>query len=103
MANPVLKFDEPLVIQNAEQIRARIADALREDPSTVIDCSAVTEMDLTFIQILIAANRLTQTVGRHFQLSEPAGGVLLETLRRAGILPSDRPEDRFWLKQDMDA
>ena len=61
------------------------------------DLTAVTDIDLTFLQLIESARRSTREFGTGFRLSAPAQDRVLETLQRAGFL-CDPPDERtlFW-------
>lgn len=100
-AKPVLRFEGSLVLSNAEAIQRSLLSALREHPTVEVDCSDASEVDISFIQLLIAAQRMAAASGKRLALSNPASGVLCEALQRAGMLESagdpKMPQDAFWL------
>lgn len=94
-----------LTIRTAEEIRHRLLDAvINNDSLLLIDCSAATEVDLTFIQILKSARLSALARGQDVRLAFPASGPLLETLQRGGFVSEDSPsylaDDNFWLASD---
>ena len=99
----LLPFSGDLTIHTAEATRIRLLDALSSgDPVVALDCAAVDEVDLTFLQMIIAARKAAEASGRELRLASPAGGVLLDALHRSGLLVgpegSSLPEDAFWTK-----
>jgi hypothetical protein len=105
-----LVLDGALTMRTVETVRATLRAAL-EPPSgnapagiapdaitpasIAIDCSAATEIDLTFIQLLIAARVSAGTVGRSLGLAPCPDGVLLDTLTRGGFRIEPEPGG-FW-------
>jgi ABC-type transporter Mla MlaB component len=93
-ASVPLVLDGALTMRTVETVRAILRAAL-EPPSAneagiapaviAIDCSAATEIDLTFIQLLIAARVSASTAGRSLSLAPCPDGVLLDTLTRGGF------------------
>ena len=72
---------------------------MRRDSSVNIDISEVTETDLTFIQLIESARRSAIESGRSVRLRQPAGGAVLQVLRRGGFLEGDDPgRSDFWLQ-----
>lgn len=67
--------------------------------SLVVDVDAVTETDLTFVQLMESARRKAGETGCSLTLRHPAAGPLLEVLQRGGFL-GDGNTDRatFWLQ-----
>jgi ABC-type transporter Mla MlaB component len=96
-----LKFSGPLTVRVAKQIRTRIIEALRQFPSVTIDCSGATEVDLSFIQLVLSARKSAAASAKILSLAPPADGALLEALRQAGLVaPADRQpvaDQTFWL------
>ncbi|CAN5537563.1 hypothetical protein BH10PSE4_BH10PSE4_33530 [soil metagenome] len=65
----------------------------------VVDIDGVTEIDLTFIQLIESARRKVAATGLELTLRHPAGGVVFEGLRRGGFLDDDTSDRaRFWLQ-----
>lgn len=52
-----LALEGPLTVPHAESICARVLDALDTAQSVTIDVSGATGIDISFLQILIAANK----------------------------------------------
>jgi hypothetical protein len=63
-----------------------------------IECSDADEVDLAFVQLLLAAFTSANLSGRIVKLARPASGALLETLQRGGFLSGHAAADQvFWL------
>jgi ABC-type transporter Mla MlaB component len=96
-----LKLGGPLTVRLAKRIRARIIEALGQFPSVTIDCSGATEVDLSFIQLILSARKSASASAKTLSLAQPADGALLEALRQAGLVaPADREpvaDQTFWL------
>jgi anti-anti-sigma regulatory factor len=87
-------------IRSIDNSFMKIKQAADEGHSLEINLADVTDIDLTFLQLIEAARRSAAQAGAGIRLSRPADGIVLETLRRGGFLNS--PEDertRFWLGQ----
>jgi hypothetical protein len=99
--NVQLVLDGALTMRTVETVRATLRAAL-EPPSSAaptdidIDCSAAAEIDLTFIQLLIAARVSTCAAGRRLSLAPCPEGVLLDTLTRGGFRLVPEPGGGFW-------
>lgn len=89
-------------VQTVRSIRAvhfRLTDELARNQAIEIDCNAVTELDLSLIQLLLAAKRSADKVGKSFTLAAPAAGPLRDSLDRAGFLAAGESSTAaFWLK-----
>jgi hypothetical protein len=77
-----------LTIREAENIQSRLLDLVREQEAVVVDCSAATEIDLSFVQLVLSARKSAVALGKRLTVLPPASGLLSDVLRRAGIVPS---------------
>jgi hypothetical protein len=105
-ANIQLVLDGALTMRTVETVCATLRAAI--DPLSGamppgiaptgidIDCSAATEIDLTFIQVLIAARVSTCTAGGRLSLAPCPEGVLLDTLTRGGFRLVPELGGGFW-------
>lgn len=93
---PIVTLSGAIDVRSIEDAFAKIKQASGPD-GLEIDLSAVTDIDLTFVQLLEAARRTATETGAPLRLSAPASGFVLETLQRGGFL-SDPPDARslFW-------
>ena len=82
-----LSFDGPLTVRTIADRRATLLDALAGHASVHVDCTAADSVDLSFIQLLLAARCSARTAGRHFALATPPAGALRRALEQGGFLP----------------
>jgi ABC-type transporter Mla MlaB component len=89
-------------VRTAEQSHSVLLEALRLDSPINLDCSQVTETDVSFVQLLLSARKTAMEYGKSLALAHPAGGALLSVLERGGFLRPDSPAgDRlFWLMSE---
>jgi anti-anti-sigma regulatory factor len=82
-----LVLEGALTIRTVETIRATLREAIEPGPgaSISIDCCNATEVDLTFVQLLVAARVTGQLLGKTVSLAGPPDGALLYTLTRGGF------------------
>lgn len=89
-----------LSVRRATEIKSVLISVLREHPVVELDCTNATEVDLTFIQLALAAKKSADSSGVYLSLTHLDGGVLQTTLHRAGLVGSSVPiseADRtFW-------
>jgi hypothetical protein len=78
-----------------EAAHADLVAALRRHPVVTVDCTAVTDVDLSLIQLLLAARASAALAGKAVRLAGPAQGALHTALLAGGFLP-DTPERAFW-------
>jgi hypothetical protein len=110
-ANVQLVLDGALTMRTIETIRATLNAAIEPPSGTApaeiapaeiapsgitIDCSAATEIDLTFIQLLVAARISARTAGLTINFAPCPDGVLLETLTRGGFRVVPENGAGFW-------
>ena len=84
-APPCLIFDGPLTVRNIVTLQERLLEALQTGLPTEIDCSGATEVDLSFLQLLIAARRSAAGQGSALTCRGPASGPLRDVLVRSGF------------------
>jgi anti-anti-sigma regulatory factor len=87
----VLSLTGSLTTPRAEAIHAEVFAVLSGHPSVAVDCANASEMDVAFIQILIAAHRFAAQCGNAVALASPPAGILAETLKRCGFPTPERP------------
>lgn len=64
-----------------------------------IDVSSLSEVDITFVQLIESARCAAAERGRMLRLRTPAQGALLQVLQRGGFLdPEDQERSDFWLQ-----
>ncbi|SIT20206.1 STAS domain-containing protein [Insolitispirillum peregrinum] len=97
-----LTFDRRQTLAEAEQTKDHLMAALSAgDVQTVwLDCMPTDEMDISFLQLLLAARKMGQARGIAVSLTAPATDALADTLARAGLArPGDGGKgwfDSFW-------
>ena len=92
----VVKFSGSQTIREAEDVARLLRDALSEHPGVILDCEEIEDVDLTFLQLVIAGRRSARRDGKQFGLTSTARGPLLAALDRAGIRPEG--EHLFWFE-----
>ncbi len=90
-------------MRNIETVHATLREAV--DPPSggattniSIDCSAATEIDLAFVQLLIATRISTDLVGHAVSLAVHPDGALLDTLTRGGFQVVCEDASAFWFE-----
>jgi ABC-type transporter Mla MlaB component len=94
-----LILDGALTIRNAAAICATLRDNIERYPVVSIDCSAAAEVDVSFVQLLLASRASATRSGRSVALAARPDGALLNALTRAGFhtTPDNRTEAQgFW-------
>src|SRR5436305_247912 len=81
-----------LTVRNIEQIRTRLLQAMRRHRVVVVDCALATGVDLSFLQLVLAARKSAAAAGKTVALADRASGVLCDGLLEAGLLsPAGSP------------
>jgi anti-anti-sigma regulatory factor len=89
MSSPsVVPLGGSLTIATVEATHARLREALGGASAIVIDCSQAREIDVTFLQLMVSAQRAAARAGKSVRLAAPPDGVLAEALRRCGMAPA---------------
>jgi two-component system chemotaxis sensor kinase CheA len=77
-----------LTIATAEATHAKLIEALGGASPITLDCSQASEIDVTFLQLMVAAQRTAAGAGKTVRLAAAPGGVLADALRRCGFPPA---------------
>lgn len=89
MSSPsVVPLVGSLTIATVEATHARLREALGGANAIVLDGSQIREIDVTFLQLLVSAQRTAARAGKSVHLAAPPSGVLAEALRRCGFAPA---------------
>jgi anti-anti-sigma regulatory factor len=94
-----LAFDGSLTIRTAEAVSAKLLDAINRYSSLSVDCSDVTEVDLSFVQLLIAARVSAKLLQKSVALDTRPEGALLDALTRGGFRIAEEDQQGkavFW-------
>lgn len=81
----VITLSGDLTIRHAAEIQAYLADRLDKFANIELDCTAVSETDLSFLQLLIAARNSAAASGRRVNLDRARAGCVGELAERAGL------------------
>jgi ABC-type transporter Mla MlaB component len=88
-------------LRTAQDIAATLRQALADHDSLTIDTSAMTGVDLTTVQLLLAARKQALAAGKSLKLAAPASGALHQFLIQTGCLDAAgrplTPDGDFWL------
>ena len=93
----VIGFFGAATIRQADDIAERLKQALATSDRIEIDCTEVTEVDVTFMQLILSARKSAEAAGKALTLSAPASGALLDAVTICGA--QDGPRANFWLER----
>ncbi len=94
-----LMLDGDATMRTIDATRTNLLNLIERHDVIEIGCVEATQIDIALIQLLLAARRSTQAVGKRLVLAEPAGGALLDVLVRGGFLAAPagmRSVDEAW-------
>jgi anti-anti-sigma regulatory factor len=83
-------------VRQAAETYAEVLAALREPGDLVLDCTGVTEADLSLVQIILAAHRSARADGRNVVLSASPEGALRRALERGGFVDAGATDPACW-------
>ena len=95
-------FDGVQTVRNIQAAYDRLSAAIAEHQTIEVDCEGIAELDLSLIQLLLAAKRSADKNGKSLRLAAPAAGNLRVAIDRAGFLAAGVGEpdqaQAFWLQ-----
>lgn len=101
--NRTLSLSGSLTVSTIETAYVQVVEALSDCEGLRLDISEISEIDLTFVQLIEAARRHASEAGGGLSLCAPADGSVLEVLRRGGFLDDDGSgRTQFWLQGASD-
>ncbi|MBO9499111.1 MAG: STAS domain-containing protein [Novosphingobium sp.] len=93
----VVEAPNSVTVRSAREFIAGVQDVCASGEDVLMDCTALGEVDLSFLQIVIAARAQLEDAGASLRLAAPAGEALTALLDRAGFLTALTPADLdFW-------
>ena len=97
-------FSGSLGVREAARVGAELHQALSGSDTLLLDCSGLTQVDLSIIQLLAAAHKTAVAAGKVLRLITPTGDPLAALLRQAGFVSADgrplTPEGQFWINAE---
>ncbi len=96
----VISLAGPVGLRNVAELAAELQRGLSASGPIVVDCAGLTEIDLSAVQLLLAAQRTARASGRAFALAAPPDGALGALLMTTGFLAEDgaplTPDGGLW-------
>ena len=80
-----LKLSGRLTTPTSDDTHRAMRAALERCESLVLDCSEANEVDVSFLQLLVAAQRAAERSHKTIAFSAPPQGVLADAMRRCGF------------------
>jgi anti-anti-sigma regulatory factor len=88
-------LDGALTVRNIASVRDILLAALTDHQVVRVDCRAADAVDLSCIQLLLAARQSASQAGKRLVLATRADGLLRATLEQGGFLGTGGG-DPFW-------
>lgn len=96
----MVPLEGALGLRDAIALGDRFKDALANNAAVEVDAGKLQEVDISIVQLLIAAHKRALAVGRSFGLASAPDGALRQALERCGVLsPTGQcltPETSLW-------
>ncbi|MEO3387226.1 STAS domain-containing protein [Mesorhizobium sp. CAU 1741] len=92
-----VRLSGPLTIRRAGEIRDTLLAALASHQSTTLELQDDAEADISFVQLLLAAQQSARAQGKQLALKQPSAGPLLAVLDSGGFIDADTAG--FWTKR----
>jgi ABC-type transporter Mla MlaB component len=103
MATGDLVLTGALTMRTSEANCAQLREAIMQEADVRIDCRGATEVDLTFVQLLVSAGVSARLVNKPISFSERPDGALLDALTRTGLHVTNigQPDSSttFWFEE----
>ena len=98
-----LVLEGALTMQTVDTMRATLREAIEalsdaQASGVLVDCAGATDIDLTFIQLLIASRTSADRLGKSVAFATRPDGALLDTLVRGGFQVVPETGDAFWFE-----
>jgi ABC-type transporter Mla MlaB component len=97
-----LVLDGALTMRTAEAVCTTLRGALAANPSVMVDCTGAADVDLSFIQLLLAARASARQANKTVTLVAAPDGPLLDALTRAGFRVTHEdhtePAQAYWFE-----
>lgn len=85
----VLKLAGELTLRQASELCERLHAAVADHPHVVVEVAEDSEIDLSVVQLFLAAFKSAEMAGKRLSVSFSSGGALNGVLGRAGLLTAD--------------
>lgn len=98
----VVEIPSAVTVRSITDFAAHLTEAVDSHAEVALDPAALTEVDLSFVQLVLAARAHAARKGGSVRLTRPAAAPLAALLERAGFLADPDPADLdFWFQGDL--
>jgi anti-anti-sigma regulatory factor len=93
-----LRLEGVLTLRTANDIKSQLSESGARYGTVVVDCGEIDEVDLSIIQLLLAAQLSAHAANRTIRLAQPVSGALRGALERGGFFSEPTVQNQaFWL------
>lgn len=78
-----------LTVDSAVKIKTKLLGALASGKSVVVELGDVTDVDLSFLQLLVASSRTAAKKKKRFKLNGPLPDVFIKAVEDSGFSSND--------------
>lgn len=82
----VLHLAGEMTLRQAGALHEQLRGAAADHGQVEIDCAGISEIDISVVQLLVAASKSAEAAGKTLSVRFPEGGALDAVLRRAGFI-----------------
>jgi anti-anti-sigma regulatory factor len=98
----VIEAPSSVTVRSAGEFAGQLLGAVQTGGDIDIDLASLVEVDLSFIQLVLAARSHVEQEGARFGFVQPANPPLAALLDRAGFLGDPQPADiDFWFHGEL--
>lgn len=97
----LIEAPSSVTVRSASEFAGRLLGAVQAGGDIDLDLSALDEVDLSFVQIVLAARAHVEQGGARFTLAQPAGPALATLLDRAGFGDPQPADLDFWFHGEL--
>lgn len=95
----IVRFEGEMTLRSIASAWERLCESFAASDTVVVDVDALTKVDVSFIQLLLSAERTAAVQNKHLYLSSPAHGVLYDALVRGGFVESPAGGSELWKRE----
>lgn len=92
-----LRCSGELTIRTVSETHQALCKELQSRDEIELDFAEASDVDLTFVQLIESARLTALRQSKKLALAAPAGGILLDVLKRGGFVGQGASNSAFWL------
>ena len=85
LPSTTVKFDGALTVPNADALHARLVAALDRNEPVLLDLSGATDIDVAFLQLVVAAQKTASAKNIALSLRSDGAKLLMDEAARCGL------------------